>query len=200
MEDEAEIYDGVRAQFPLSFGKQSKPQTSLEAIHSTTRRSTTTATATATTNKTDELPSLSSSSKDWLSSLRNPNSNSSTNEDEADLIGPPRPPPDDEDEDVGPIIGPPRPSAAQLESIDEEEEEEMVGPPRPPPGMSFGDSEDEVEEEEETENQYRIPLSNEIVLKGHTKVFLSLSLSNFCFFFEKLLLIAIIFHYNFYNI
>ena len=76
----------------------------------------------------------------------------------------------------------------------------MVGPPRPPPGMSFGDSEDEVEEEEETENQYRIPLSNEIVLKGHTKVFLSLSLSNFCFFFEKLLLIAIIFHNNFYNI
>ncbi|KAM3731207.1 hypothetical protein ACB098_12G145200 [Castanea mollissima] len=174
MEDEAEIYDGVRAQFPLSFGKQSKPQTSLEAIHSTTRRSSST-TATATTNKTDELPSLSSSSKDWLSSLRNPNSssNSSTNEDEADLIGPPRPPPDDEDEDVGPIMGPQRPSAAQLESIDEEEEEEeeeMVGPPRPPPGMSFGDSEDEVEEEEETENQYRIPLSNEIVLKGHTKV------------------------------
>ncbi|XP_030935446.1 WD repeat-containing protein 70 [Quercus lobata] len=169
MEDEAEIYDGVRAQFPLSFGKQSKPQTSLEAIHSTTRRSSTTpATATATTNKTDELPSLSSSSKDWLSSLRNPNSNSSTNEDEADLIGPPRPPPDDEDEDVGPIVGPPRPSAAQLESIDEgEEEEEMVGPPRPPPGMSFGDSEDE---EEEIENQFRIPLSNEIVLKGHTKV------------------------------
>lgn len=181
MEDEAEIYDGVRAQFPLSFGKQSKPQTSLEAIHSTTRRSSsTTATATATTNKTDELPSLSSSSKDWLSSLRNPNSNSnsnsSTNEDEADLIGPPRPPTDDEDEDVGPIVGPPRPSAAQLESIDEEEEEEeMVGPPRPPPGMSFGDSGDEVEEEEETENQYRIPLSNEIVLKGHTKVLFSLS-------------------------
>lgn len=175
MEDEAEIYDGVRAQFPLSFGKQSKPQTSLETIHSTTRRSSST---TATTNKTDELPSLSSSSKDWLSSLRNPNSNSnsSTNEDEADLVGPPRPPPDDEDEDVGPIVGPPRPSAAQLESIDEEEEEEeMVGPPRPPPGMSFGDSEDEVEEEEETENQYRIPLSNEIVLKGHTKVFFSLS-------------------------
>lgn len=201
MEDEAEIYDGVRAQFPLSFGKQSKPQTSLEAIHSTTRRSSTTpatATATATTNKTDELPSLSSSSKDWLSSLRNPNSNSSTNEDEADLIGPPRPPPDDEDEDVGPIVGPPRPSAAQLESIDEEEEEEeMVGPPRPPPGMSFGDSGDE---EEEIENQFRIPLSNEIVLKGHTKVFLSLSLSNFFFFFKKLLLIAIIFHKFFYNI
>ena len=192
MEDEAEIYNRVQAQFPLSFSKQSKPLTSLEAIHSTTRRSSSTI---ATTNKTDELPSLSSSSKDWLSSLRNPNSNSSTNEDEADLIGPPRPPPDDEDEDVGPIIGPPRPSAAQLESIDEEEEEEMVGPPRPPPGMSFGDSEDE---EEEIENQFRIPLSNEIVLKGHTKV--SLSLSNFCFFFEKLLLIAIIFHNNFYNI
>ena len=37
--------------------KQTKSQTSLEAIHSTTRRSTTTG------NKTDELPSLSSSSK-----------------------------------------------------------------------------------------------------------------------------------------
>ncbi|KAM1684332.1 hypothetical protein EV1_035236 [Malus domestica] len=29
-DDEAEIYDGIRAAFPLSFGKQSKSQTSLE--------------------------------------------------------------------------------------------------------------------------------------------------------------------------
>ncbi|XP_030934364.1 uncharacterized protein LOC115959869 isoform X1 [Quercus lobata] len=53
----------------------------------------------------------------------------------------------------------------RLDSVDEEEEE-VVGPPRPPPGLSFGDSDSE---EEEKENRYRIPLSNEIVLKAHTK-------------------------------
>ena len=53
----------------------------------------------------------------------------------------------------------------RLDSVDEEEEE-VVGPPRPPPGLSFGDSDSE---EKEKENRYRIPLSNEIVLKAHTK-------------------------------
>nr|POE84305.1 hypothetical protein CFP56_76424 [Quercus suber] len=53
----------------------------------------------------------------------------------------------------------------RLDSVDEEEEQ-VVGPPRPSPALSFGDSDSE---EEEKWNQYRIPLSNEIVLKGHTK-------------------------------
>ena len=57
----------------------------------------------------------------------------------------------------------------RLDSVDEEEE--VVGPPRPPPGLSFGDSDSE---EEEKENRYRISLSNDIVLKAHTKVSLSL--------------------------
>ena len=158
------MYDGVRAQFPLSFGKQSKPQTPLEAIHNKTLRS-------STTTSTNDLPSLSSSSKAWLTSLRNPKS--STND---DSLGPPRPPLDNSnpnhDDDV--VVGPPRPSAAQLVSADEEEE--MIGPPMPPPGLNVGDSdsdsdsEEEEEEEEEKENRYRIPLSNEIVLKGHSKV------------------------------
>ncbi|XP_059433237.1 uncharacterized protein LOC132166438 [Corylus avellana] len=189
MEDEAEMYDGIRAQFPLSFGKQSKPQTSLEVIHSATRRTTATnlpenpKPSSSIANKpTADIPSLSSSSRTWLTSLRHlkpplPKPNSSANggpeTDEAELIGPPRPPPaaqlgSDDEEEV--IVGPPRPPAGQLDS--EDEEEEMIGPPRPPPGPNVDESgsDDDDDEEEEEENQYRIPLSNEIVLKGHTKV------------------------------
>ncbi|KAF8007230.1 hypothetical protein BT93_K1281 [Corymbia citriodora subsp. variegata] len=86
-EDEAEIYDGVRAQFPLTFGKQSKPQTPLESIHSATRRggpgpspspgpansSSLPSTASAGGGgggKSNSLPSLSSSSRAWLQGLR----------------------------------------------------------------------------------------------------------------------------------
>lgn len=167
------MYDGVRAQFPLSFGKQSKPQTPLEAIHNKTLRS-------STTTSTNDLPSLSSSSKAWLTSLRNPKS--STND---DSIGPPRPPLDNSnsnpnhDDDV--VVGPPQLSAAQLVSADEEEE--MIGPPMPPPGLNVGDSDsdsdsEEEEEEEEKENRYRIPLSNEIVLKGHSKVVAALAIDH----------------------
>ncbi|KAJ0082880.1 hypothetical protein Patl1_10949 [Pistacia atlantica] len=52
MEDEAEIYDGIRAQFPLAFGKQSKPQTSLEKVHDATRRSEQPPSTTTTTTNT----------------------------------------------------------------------------------------------------------------------------------------------------
>ena len=56
-----------------------------------------------------------------------------------------------------------------LDSV-EEEEKEVVGPPRPPPGL----------------NRYWILLSNEIVLKAHTKVSLSLSLSLCVTFFKAM--------------
>ncbi|XP_055831250.1 uncharacterized protein LOC129900323 [Solanum dulcamara] len=195
-DDEAEIYDGARAQFPLSFGKQAKSQTSLELVHNATRRNNTSAAAAAVTQPTDgklepsPFPSLSSSSKSWLNSLKNPKSK---------IIGPSRPPTglsssydkeeEEEDED-GAIIGPPRPAVDA--KTEEDEEGEMIGPPRPPleeedglmigppppPSGSVGsDSEDDMEEEEE-QNQYRIPLSNEIVLKGHTKVVSSLTVDH----------------------
>ncbi|TYI20442.1 hypothetical protein ES332_A07G238200v1 [Gossypium tomentosum] len=173
MEDEAEIYDGIRAQFPLAFGKRQKSQTSLEAIHNSTRRSTAGAaasTASNSTNKTNEaLPSLSSSSKAWLDSLRNskspnPNPNDS-------VIGPPRPPPgpvpDEDDEDV--MVGPPPPPPG---SGEDDDNDVMIGPPRPPVGPS-SDS-----EEDEEENRYRIPISNEIVLKGHTKIVSALAIDH----------------------
>lgn len=44
----------------------------------------------------------------------------------------------------------------------------MIGPPRPP---AASDSDEDLFDGE-PENRHRIPLSNEIVLKGHTKVLL----------------------------
>ncbi|KAJ7972575.1 Transducin/WD40 repeat-like superfamily protein [Quillaja saponaria] len=216
MEDEADIFDGTRAQFPLTFGKQSKSQTPLEAIHNATRRPTSnliskpssssssspSATTISTNNKSSNvLPSLSSSSKAWLSSLRNsknPNPNSTS---EGSMVGPAQTPVDS-DEDGGGLIGPPRPQPG-LRAGDEEEEEDggaMIGPPRHPVGLASGDESDEdgtiigpappapgsnlewsgpeEDSDNEGENRYRIPLSNEIVLKGHTKVVSALAVDH----------------------
>ncbi|KAH9627043.1 hypothetical protein KSS87_023731 [Heliosperma pusillum] len=90
MEDEEENHDGVRAYFPLSFGKQSKSQTPLEAIHNTTLRS---QTPNPNPKHTDDLvigPPL-----------------------------PPLPPPpaaDDEDDDE-PLVGPPPPPRVGAEVV-----------------------------------------------------------------------------------
>lgn len=173
MEDEGEIYDGTRAQFPLTFGKQSKSQTPLEQIHNATRRPT--PPSTASDDKSNAFPSLSSSSKAWLDSLRtsktpNPNPtigpsppNSSPHDNEDVIIGPPRPPAGfsnavEDDEDGKVMVGP--------SGDDDDDDSVMIGPPRPPPSRDS----DSEEEEEEEENRHRIPMSNEIVLKGHSKV------------------------------
>lgn len=197
MEEEAEIYDGIRAQFPLSFGKQSKSQTPLESLHKSTLRATA-ATTTPSTAADDQkpssssrsisevFPSISSSSKACLDTLKNPNRNnpnpnpnlnSSLSDDMT--IGLPRPPlAENGEEDDGEMIGPPPPPPAADEDDDGDE---MIGPPRPPMGMVGSDTEDDDESGGEEMEAYRIPLSNEIVLKGHTKVIiLYLSLS-FCF-------------------
>lgn len=90
--------------------------------------------------------------------------------DDGPKIGPPRPPIEsklNEDDDV--IIGPPPPPPPGEGSDDDGDDDgEMIGPPPPPPGSNLEDS--DAEEEEYEENRYRIPQSNEIVLKGHTKV------------------------------
>ncbi|CAN1270096.1 WD repeat-containing protein 70 [Linum perenne] len=212
MDDEAEIYDGVRAQFPLSFGKQSKSQTPLEQIHSATRRSS--ATGAAASESSDSVkdpsegfPSLSSSSKSWLDSVRSsskpgpgapppPNpkigparppqlqasSDFDREEDDQDRsapVGPPPPPPGlikDDNDDSEVIVGPPRPPSEAVIDDDDDDDGEMVGPPRPPAPVT--DSDDDDEEEEEEENRHRIPTSNEIVLKGHTKIVSALAIDN----------------------
>lgn len=224
-DDEAGNYDGFRSQFPVAFGKQSKPLIPLEAIHNATARRPSTAGTTTTDrqeNTNQGLPSLSSSSKAWLTSLRNAKSTSTSrhhddgtrtnpssssadddiavgpprpppdddDDDDGDvMIGPPRPPPDDDDDDGGVMIGPPRPPPVASNSDDDEDgDDAMIGPPRPPPAEmdadgdddgsvmigpprpppTDSDSDDDLAEQEE--NRYRIPLSNEIVLKGHSKV------------------------------
>ncbi|XP_065875303.1 uncharacterized protein [Euphorbia lathyris] len=188
MEDEAEIYDGTRAQFPLTFGKQSKSQTPLELIHNTTRRTTTPTSSSAADNSTD-FPSLSSSSKQWIHSLRSPKTANpnvtigpplpdSNSRDDADVaVGPPRPPPGvgnqaEDDDDAGVMVGPPRPPPAYA---DDDEDSVMIGPPRPPPAR---DSDSEDNEEQEMGSRYRIPTSNEIVLKGHTKIVSALAVDH----------------------
>ncbi|XP_047315878.1 WD repeat-containing protein 70-like [Impatiens glandulifera] len=193
MEDEAEIYDGARSQFPLSFGKQSKASKPLEAIHNATRRAS--SSTAATISKDDQssgrsdFPSLSSSSKVWIDSHKNPSSRkTATSAAGGVIIGPSRPPA----EFNGVKIGPPRQSL--LETVDEddrlvgppppptifEDGDEMIGPPRPPTsGMMPDDEEEEEEEDSDIEEQsYRIPLSNEIVLKGHTKVVSTLAIDH----------------------
>lgn len=230
MDDEAEMYDGIRAQFPLSFGKQSKSQTPLELIHNTTRRSTVSAAfdasnsepgvkpSTSTSDsKNDVFPPLSSSSKAWLESVRKPNpkskigGNSDGGRNQSKLIGLPRPPVDEAGPIIGhdclppgsyagdgPEIGPPRPpSGGYVEDGNdddgdgleigpprppqdgdaEDDDEPMVGPPRPPSGQIELDSDEDVDEEN-SDDAFRIPMSNEIVLKGHTKVVSALAVDH----------------------
>ncbi|KAM7501520.1 hypothetical protein LguiB_000424 [Lonicera macranthoides] len=139
MEEEAEIYDGIRAQFPLSFGKQSKSQTPLESLHKSTLRATTTPSTAVDDQKpssssrsiSEVFPSI-SSSKAWLDTLKNPN-----------------------------------PSVS---------DDMKIGPPRPP--MVGSDTENDDESGGEEMDAYRIPLSNEIVLKGHTKVVSALAVDH----------------------
>lgn len=198
MDDEADIHEGIRAQFPMSFGKKSKSQTPLEHVHNSTRR-TTGAAATSTaandaSKNANAFPSLSSSSQDWINSFRNSNPRNS-NGDGDRLFGPPRPQPVTEEEDekmIGPPpvsggvvdeepqIGPPRPPPGKAE--DEDDDGAMIGPPRPPLGALDTDSDEDDEEEDADEESdapgYRVPMSNEIVLKGHTKVVSALAVDH----------------------
>ncbi|KAI3842163.1 hypothetical protein MKX03_015647 [Papaver bracteatum] len=174
MEDEGEVYDGVRAQFPLSFGKITKSQIPLEVIHNTTRRSL------EQSSTSNELPSVSASCKAWLTDLRrNPKPNSRQS------IGPPNPAHQNEtsdgtmrdsnleEEDDDDIIGPPPPPPGLNDDDDEEDGGGMVEPPRPTPSNM-----EEEEEDGEPDDLYRIPLSNEIVLKGHSKVVAALAVDH----------------------
>nr|GMD12218.1 WD repeat-containing protein 70 [Ipomoea batatas] len=198
MTDESDMYDGIRAQFPLTFGKQAQSQTPLEIVHSATRRSGDgKPNPSSSASKDKPFPSISSTSQAWLESFKKPNPSNSKKsvtfgpprpgadldsgngeeeeeKEEAAMIGPPRPSiaTEDEDED-GPVIGPPRPPP-----VDEEEDGPMIGPPAPPSASIGSDSDDEMEEEEEGENRYRIPLSNEILLKGHSKIVSALAVDH----------------------
>lgn len=193
-DDEAEIYDGIRAQFPLSFGKQTKAPTPLEAIHNSTRRTL------APPPSSSSSKTLPSSSKPWPNFLPNPpprqNPNPNHEDDASELskpraaaaIGPRLPeareseaPDAGEEEDDGAMIGPPPPPPSNEE---ENDDGAMIGPPRAPPSNALDSDSDggDLDMEPDEENSYRIPLSNEIVLKGHSKVRFHL---DFCAFFSE---------------
>lgn len=162
MEDDE--LEAMRAHFPLSFGKSSNaPPKPTEAIHSATRR-----TDAGVSSSDSGFPSLSSSSKSWLQSVRGPKRNPKSN---------PAPPPDDdvslppsqekeEEDDDGVMVGPPPPPPPK----GSDDEDDMIGPPPPPPPHVDSDEDEDDVDDDEEENRYKIPLSNEIQLKGHTKV------------------------------
>lgn len=142
--------EAMRAFFPTSFGKKSNNSLSnLSSIHSSTRRT------------------LDSSNPD-----SNPDKTASSNGDDDDeMIGPPRPPPQAHN---NAMVGPPRPP----QPADDEGDGEMVGPP-PPPRMAVEDSDDDEDDELVDIDGYgKVPLSNEIVLKGHTKVVSALAIDH----------------------
>ncbi|KAK9087735.1 hypothetical protein Syun_030129 [Stephania yunnanensis] len=155
-EDEAEIYEGMRSHFPLSFGKQAKSLTPLESIHNATRRTTTTTTTPPKHHQQQQQPQK------------------------------PQFAPNSDEHGEGSAIGPPRPPETSLrggdDDDDEEEEEEelMIGPPRPQPESNAADSDEDDGDGSgyEGEEKFRIPISNEIVLKGHSKVVSALAVDH----------------------
>ncbi|KAG2537678.1 WD repeat-containing protein 70-like [Panicum virgatum] len=158
--------EAMRAFFPLSFGKTAARPTSAasSSAHSSTLR------------------------KPQNPSNPKPSSSTAADDDGGAMIGPPRPPPtpagdDDDEEEGGGMIGPPRPPPLSAHGEGEDDEGGcMIGPPRPPTA-----EEDEEEEENDDDDDMeddgdggfnRIPLSNEIVLRGHTKVVSALAVDH----------------------
>ncbi|XP_062205671.1 uncharacterized protein LOC133907616 [Phragmites australis] len=151
--------EAMRAFFPLSFGKTPARPSAASSAHSSTLRKP--------QNPNNPKPSTSAAADD----------------DDA-VIGPPRPPPEPagENEGDGGMIGPPRPPPPSARG---EGEDGMIGPPRPPPAEEADeeDDDDDDEDDEEMEDDgeggfNRIPLSNEIVLRGHTKVVSALAVDH----------------------
>lgn len=165
MADGAEMdEEAMRAFFPLSFGKAApRPSSATSSAHSNTLRKP--------QNPSNPKPSASTAADD----------------DGAAMIGPPRPPPapagEEDDEDGGGImIGPPRPPPPSARG-EGDDGDGMIGPPRPPPADDEDVDDDEDDDEEEMEDDgeggfNRIPLSNEIVLRGHNKVVSALAVDH----------------------
>lgn len=80
------------------------------------------------------------------------------------------------------MIGPPRPPPPSTSQADDGDDDgEMIGPPPPPPSNwdDFDeDGSDELDDDYEPEDFNRIPLSNEIVLRGHSKVVSALAVDH----------------------
>ncbi|KAF0929812.1 hypothetical protein E2562_025949 [Oryza meyeriana var. granulata] len=160
--------EAMRAFFPMSFGKAPTRASGAASAHASTLR------------KPPQNPSA------------NPSASSATADDGGVMVGPRRPPArtsgegEDDEDGGGAMIGPPRPPPTRSEG--EDADGGMIGPPRPPPVKEVDeededdddddgdDSDDELEDDGEGYN--RIPLSNEVVLRGHTKVVSALAVDH----------------------
>ena len=159
MEDDE--LEAMRAHFPLSFGKSSIVSPPTESIHSATRRAD--AGASSDSKPNSGFPSLSNS---WIQSVRRPKRNPNSSGGAKSSLSPSEDDVSVSVEDDGVMVGPPPPPPAR-DGNDSDDEDDMIGPPPPPPPRTADvDSDDDDDEE----NRYKIPLSNEIQLKGHTKV------------------------------
>lgn len=186
IEDEAQVFEGLRAHFPLSFGRQETKKLSLESIHAATKRQSSSSSINAgkkqskgslqdrflTTGSYTHKSPADHNHLDTQASVKRvhgplPMGSSEPlkphesiaivqqevggDEGEA-MVGPPLPPNASLSKENGDDIGPPPfPSGETLSSTDDED------------GDTDGDDEDDS-------YSYRVPMSNEIVLKGHTKV------------------------------
>ncbi|XP_020591411.1 WD repeat-containing protein 70 [Phalaenopsis equestris] len=171
---DGEMDEAMRAHFPVSFGKQSTSEHRSSSVHLATRR-------------TLEPPSNSSFSSaadavvksSWVGELRKPNTAPLNFEEEAIGLLPSvtsRHETVYDDDRV--VIGPPPPPPSSSDALDaEEDEEEMIGPPRPRNGASDDGSDSDLDDSPPNDN-IRIPLSNEIVLKGHSRIVSALAIDH----------------------
>ncbi|KAK8969662.1 hypothetical protein KSP40_PGU009442 [Platanthera guangdongensis] len=184
--------EAMRAQFPISFGKQPKSQSQPSSVHLTTRRmvdpttnsSYPSSAAVAATGYT-QLSGSREDEEDASEQLPRPPSADGRHEIVDDAvraaIGPPMPQSDqperdfDDDPMVGPLPLPP--SSSEKFYLEDDDDQDVIGPPRPPQVGSDSGSESDLDDSP-TQNEFRIPISNEIVLKGHSRIVSALAVDH----------------------
>lgn len=172
---DGEMDEAMRAHFPVSFGKQSTAQ-HRPSVHLTTHR-----TLEPAANASCSTGADAAIKSSWVSEPKKPSPTAANLEENAIRHLLPPPSVSDQHEashdDDGVVIGPPPPppSSSEMFDVEEEEEEEMIGPPRPPQS-TLDDGSDSDLDDLPPDDELRIPLSNEIVLKGHSRVCGSITL------------------------
>ncbi|XP_024530300.1 WD repeat-containing protein 70 [Selaginella moellendorffii] len=158
--------DQLRGHFPVSFGRQEKSIASVEVVHTLTKRSSSEDETQLNKNLSERLKKVAEANHN----LERPSEQSLSTREDGSMVGPPRP--EEEEAAAEELIGPPRPSTAALSDEKDDTEPALIGPPRPNDGAGS----DSDEEEEEDDDEYHVPLSNEIILGGHTKVVAALAI------------------------
>ena len=229
IEEEPDPLDGLRASFPIAFGKQEAKIAPLENVHAQTKRGVQKSKVGGKKGKAGIAIKIGGSLEKRIQQGLDVNNSSSkaevSNAEVDNKRGDSRREGPEEPSAARGFVAPPHPASASSAGVREDQEngstrvkteagEGFVGPPQPPPTQAPGDmadedgqetlligpprpggqvrkaekatgskgrkearaeeesddeSDDESEEEEEGD-EFGVPLSNEIVLGGHTKV------------------------------